>query len=194
MCNEIWIISKSAQCSSPLETRCLQTVLIMLTADVQSVIVYKRSPSQRYKHWEYFLPLQCITTVTTDVAVQSHLMILLQAPQSGVLPLSSGACCAACRMELRFCIGVGWAGCWCWVTTVLVLSGRKRLAKLGSVTHGGRLDGPELSAAAASAAVLEPEPGKKTKKNGAMCFRIAALRKAWLWLWIISQREVDTFM
>lgn len=124
---------------------------------------HKRSPSQRYKHWEYFLPLQCITTVTTDVAAQSHLMILLQAPQSGVLPLSSGACCAACRMELRFCIGVGWAGCWCWVTTVLVLSGRKRSAKLGSVTHGGRLDGPELSAAAASAAVLEPEPGKKNK-------------------------------
>lgn len=98
-------------------------------------------------------------TVTTYVAVRPHLMILLQAPHTGVLPLSSGACCAACRMELRFCIGVGWTGCWCWVTTVLVLSGRKRSAKLGSVTHGGRLEGPELPAAAA--AVLEPRPDKK---------------------------------
>lgn len=86
--------------------------------------------------------------VTTDVL--SHLMILLQAPHTGVLPLSSGACCAACRMELRFCMGVGWTGCWCWVTTVLVLSGRKRSAKPGSVTHGGRLEGPERPAAAAA--------------------------------------------
>lgn len=100
-------------------------------------------------------------TVTTDVTGRSHLMILLQAPHTGVLPLSSGACCAACRMELRFCMGVGWAGCWCWVTTVLVLSGRKRSAKLGSVTHGGLTEGPELPAAAA--AVLEPGPEKKKK-------------------------------
>ena len=71
-------------------------------------------------------------------------------------------------------MGVGWAGCWCWVTTVLVLSGRKRSAKLGSVIQGGREEGPELppppppaaaaaaavSAAAAAAAVLEPGPEK----------------------------------
>lgn len=81
-------------------------------------------------------------------------MILLQAPHSGVLPLSSGACCAACRMELRFSMGVGCTGCWCWVTTVLVLSGRKRSAKFGSVTHGGRTEGPEPPEALA--AVLEP--------------------------------------
>lgn len=86
-----------------------------------------------------------------------HRMILLQEPQTGVLPVSSGACWAACRMELRFSMGVGWAGCLCWVITVLVLSGRKRSAKLGSVTHGGREEGPELVAAAV-AAVLEPEP------------------------------------
>lgn len=91
-------------------------------------------------------------------------MILLQAPHTGVLPLSSGACCAACRMELRFCIGVGWTGCWCWVTTVLVLSGLKRSAKFGSVTHGGRLEGPELRAAAAAAAVLEPGPETDTEQ------------------------------
>lgn len=84
-------------------------------------------------------------------------MILLHAPHSGVLPLSSGACCAACRIELRFCIGVGWTGCWCWVRTVLVLSGRKRSAKLASVTHGGRLEGPERPAAAG--AVLDSTPG-----------------------------------
>lgn len=48
---------------------------------------------------------------------------------------------------------------------MLVLSGRKRSAKLESVTHGGRQEGPELPAAAA--AVLEPEPGKK--KNWVIC-------------------------
>lgn len=89
-----------------------------------------------------------------------HRIILLQAPHSGVLPLSSVGGCAACRMELRFCIGVGWTGCWCWVTTVLVLSGRNRSAKFGSVTHGGLEDGAEAPAAAA--AVLEP--GSKTQR------------------------------
>lgn len=78
---------------------------------------------------------------------KSHLMILLQAPHTGVLPQSSGACCAACIMELRFCMGVGWAGCWCWVSTVLVRSGRKRSAKLGSVTQGGLLGAEEPDAA-----------------------------------------------
>ncbi len=53
-----------------------------------------------------------------------YLMILLHAAQSGVQPLeSAGFCCAACMMELRFCMGVGWTGFWCCVTTVLVLSG-----------------------------------------------------------------------
>lgn len=88
---------------------------------------------------------------------KSHLMILLQAPHNGVLPLSSGACCAACMMELRFCMGVGWAGCWCWVSTVLVRSGWKRSAKLASVTHGGLLGAEEPDAAAA---VLDPEGGR----------------------------------
>lgn len=82
---------------------------------------------------------------------KSHLMILLQAPHTGVLPGSSGACCAACMMELRFCIGVGWTGCWCWVSTVLVRSGRKRSAKLGSVTQGGLLGAEEPDSA-----VLDP--------------------------------------
>lgn len=96
-------------------------------------------------------------------AVQPHLMILLQAPHMGVLPLSSGACCAACRMELRLCIGVGWAGFWCWVTTVLTLSGRKRSAKLGSATHGGRQEGAELFGAAA--ALVDSAHHKKKKKS-----------------------------
>lgn len=64
-------------------------------------------------------------------AAGTHLMTLLQAAQSGVGllpppvpgPLAPGPCCAACRMELRFCMGVGWAGCWYCVITVLVLSG-----------------------------------------------------------------------
>lgn len=97
-----------------------------------------------------------IYSKATDAVVQPHLMILLQAPQTGVLPVSSGACWAAWRMELRFSMGVGWAGCWCWVNTVLVLSGRKRSAKLGSVTHGGREEGPEWPPVAT--AVLEPKP------------------------------------
>lgn len=97
------------------------------------------------------------------VAVQPHLMILLQAPHMGVLPLSSGACCAACRMELRLCIGVGWAGFWCWVTTVLTLSGRKRSAKLGSETHGGRQEGAELFGAAA--ALVDSAHHKKNFKK-----------------------------
>lgn len=108
--------------------------------------------------------------------VQSHLMILLQAPHTGVLPLSSGACCAACRMELRFCIGVGWTGCWCWVTTVLVLSGRKRSAKLRSVTHGGRTEGAELPAS--SDAVLEPGP----EKPRWFVLEITPLTNTLLWL------------
>lgn len=100
------------------------------------------------------------------VAVQPHLMILLQAPHMGVLPLSSGACCAACRMELRLCIGVGWAGFWCWVTTVLTLSGRKRSAKLGSETHGGRQEGAELfGAAAALVDSAHQKKNLKKKKN-----------------------------
>lgn len=99
------------------------------------------------------------------MVVWPHRMILLQEPQTGVLPESSGACWAACRMELRFSMGVGWAGCVCCVNTVLVLSGRNRSAKLGSVTHGGREEGPELAAAAAAAAVLEPEPPQKKQKT-----------------------------
>lgn len=124
----------------------------MLTGDLQSV---------SNANIQAFIPSCCVSAPTADVLPRPHLMILLQAPQTGVLPLSSGACCAACRMELRFCMGVGWARCWCWVTVVLVLSGRKRSAKPGSVTHGGRQEGPELPAAAA--AVLDPEPTRTNK-------------------------------
>lgn len=77
----------------------------------------------------------------------AHLMILLQAAQTGVRLLSGAPCWAACMMELRFCMGVGWAGWLCWVSTVLVLSGRYRSAKPGSVTHGGRQEGVEAGPA-----------------------------------------------
>ncbi|TNN24166.1 hypothetical protein EYF80_065711 [Liparis tanakae] len=102
-----------------------------------------------------------------------HLMILLQAPHSGVLPPSSVCCAAACRMELRFCMGVGRAGCRCCVSTVLVLSGRKRSAKFWSVTHGGRDEGPDPPGPPAA---FEPEEPHTRRSTTAQCVVTVCVR------------------
>lgn len=82
--------------------------------------------SSGWKDTRAGVPVQEKTGVGRDGA--THRMTLWHWWHTGVLPSLPPPPpwpppAAACTMEVRFCIGVGVAGCVCRVSTVLVLSG-----------------------------------------------------------------------